>query len=152
MNLMLRPASRLPEIFSNWLRSDTIFDREFFDPQFVPVQLGVNVPSVNIKETAKEYMLEVAAPGLERKDFNLEVTDHTLKISAEKEEKKDETKENDGYSRKEYSYSSFSRSFTLPENVREGNIDAKYENGILTVHVPKAKETSAKPVQKIDVQ
>src|SRR5690606_32764204 len=115
---------------------------------FVP-RLGVTIPSVNIRETAKEYVFEVAAPGLERKDFDLELENHFLKISVEKEEK-DEEKEN-GYFRKEYSFSSFVRSFTLPENIKEGSIDAKYENGILRVTVPKAKEVPVQPVKKIAV-
>lgn len=153
MNLTLRPTTGLSRVFSDWLRPDTIFDRDFFDIEsnLLPVRLGVNVPSVNIKETPKEYTLEVAAPGLERKDFNIEVENHTLKISAEKEENKEEKKESDGYSQKEYSYNSFSRSFYLPENVKQAAIDAKYENGILKVHVPKAKETSDKPAHKIAV-
>ncbi|HEX5168958.1 MAG TPA: Hsp20/alpha crystallin family protein [Cyclobacteriaceae bacterium] len=152
MNLTLRPTTSLDRIFSDWLRPDTIFDKDFFDTELFPVRLGVNVPSVNIKETSKEYALEVAAPGLERKDFNIEVENHSLIISAKKEEKKEEKKEDEGYSRKEYSYNSFCRSFALPENVKEGDIDAKYENGILTVHVPKAKETPVKPAQKIAVK
>ena len=152
MNLTLRPTTSLGGVFSDWLRPDTIFDKDFFDTEVFPTRLGVNVPSVNIKETSKGYTLEVAAPGLERKDFNVEVENHTLTISAKKEEKKEEKKEDEGYSRKEYSYNSFSRSFALPENVKEGDIDARYENGILMVLVPKVKETPVKPAQKIVVK
>lgn len=153
MNLTLRPTTGLSSIFSDWLRPDTLLDRDFSDfaTGLFPSRLGINIPSVNIKETPKEYTLEVAAPGLERKDFNIEVENHALKISAEKEEKKEEKKEGNGYSRKEYSFNSFMRSFVLPENVKEGDIDAKYENGILMIHVPKEKETPAKPVKKITV-
>jgi len=153
MSLTLKPTTGLSSLFSDWLRPDTLFDRDFFDvePGLLPVRLGVNVPSVNIKETAKEFTLEVAAPGLERKDFNIEVDQGNLKISAEKEEKKEEKKGENGYSRKEYSYNSFMRSFTLPENVKDGEIDAKYENGILVIHIPKAKETPTKAVKKIAV-
>ena len=100
-------------------------------------------------ETNKEFKLELAAPGLERKDFNVEIENHVLKISAEKEEEKSE--KNGGYSRREYSFNSFSRSFSLPENVKEGSIDAKYENGVLKVSIPKEKETSVKPAQKVTV-
>lgn len=152
MNLTLR-TPRLPRLLSDWLRPNTLLDRDFFDidSDLFPARLGVNVPSVNIKETPKDYLLEVAAPGLERKDFKIEVDNHMLTISAEKEEKKEEKKESNGYSRKEYSFNSFCRSFTLPENVKEGNIDAKYENGILKVTVPKAKETQVKPAHKIPV-
>jgi HSP20 family protein len=154
MNLTLKSTGHLPRPLSDWLRPSTLLDRDFFDIEsgFFPAKLGINVPSVNIKETPRDYTLEVAAPGLERKDFKIEVANHALSISAEKEEQKEETKESNGYSRKEYSFNSFCRSFTLPENVKEADIDAKYDNGILKVHVPKAKETPVKPVHIIDVK
>ena len=150
MNLTTRPQQGLSRLFSEWPAS--LLDRGFFDfgSDFLP-RIGVSVPSVNIRETPKNYVMEVAAPGLERKDFNIELDNRTLRISAEKEETKDEKKEDEGYSRKEYSFNSFSRSFTLPEDVKESDIDAKYENGILKVTVPKVKENSAKPVKKITV-
>jgi HSP20 family protein len=112
--------------------------------------LGVNVPSVNIKETPKDYVLEVAAPGLERKDFNLEVINDTLTISAEKEDEKEEKQDINGFSRREYSFNSFTRSFLLPQNAKQSDIDAKYENGILKVIVPKAEESPREP-KKIKV-
>lgn len=153
MSLTLRPTTGLSRLLSDWPTPDALFDRDLFDfpSRLFPTRLGINVPSVNIRETPKEFTLEVAAPGLERKDFNIAVENRMLTISSEKEEKKEEKEGEDGYSRKEYSYNSFSRSFSLPENVKEDNIDAKYENGILTVHVPKAKETTAKQVHKIAV-
>ena len=151
MNLSLRPSAGLAKFLSDWPAN--MLDRNLLDIEsdLFPARLGVNVPSVNIRETPKDYVLEVAAPGLERKDFNIEVKDNTLNISAEKEEKKEEKKENNGYYRKEYSFNSFRRSFSLPENVKEGEIDAKYENGILKVTLPKVKETPAKPSKKIPV-
>lgn len=152
MSLALKKKSSLPALVSDWLSPvSSLWDRDFFntDLDLFPRRVGVNVPSVNIAETPKDYQLEVAAPGLERKDFKIEVENHTLSISAEKEEKKKE--ENDGYSRKEYSFNSFCRSFTLPENIKEDEIDAKYKDGILKVTVPKAKETPAKPVHSIPV-
>lgn len=154
MNTSLTPATRLSRLFTDWLRPDSLIDREFFDwePSLLGSRLGVNVPSVNYRETPKEFILEVAAPGLERKDFKLEIDNNTLCISAEKEEKKEESEKGNGYFRKEYSYNSFSRSFALPENIKEGAIDAKYENGILTVTVPKQKETPTKAVHTIAVK
>ena len=153
MNTSLTPATRLSRMMTEWLRPDSLFDREFFDIESSPFfsKTGVTVPSVNIRETPQEYIIDVAAPGLLREDFKLEVDNHTLTISAEKEEEKEERKEKNGYSRREYSYNSFSRSFALPENVREGEIDARYDKGILTVKVPKSKSTSTKPVQRIQV-
>ena len=125
--------------------------RDFFnlDSDLIPSRLGINLPTANVSESPKEYKLELAAPGLQRKDFNIEIENNTLTISAEQEEEK---KEEDGeYSRKEYSFNSFSRSFALPENVKEDGIEAKYVDGILKVTIPKQKETPIKPVHKIDV-
>jgi HSP20 family protein len=133
------------------MNPESLLTRDFFDfanDFFIP-RIGTTVPSVNIHETAKEFVFELAAPGLERKDFNIELDNHVLTISSEKEEKKEE-KEN-GYFRKEYSFNSFKRSFSLPENVKEAGIDAKYENGILKVTVPKAKETTTPTPRKISV-
>ena len=89
---------------------------------------------------------------MQRDDFKLEIENKALTISAEKEEKKEEKEEETGYTRREYSYGSFSRCFSLPENVKESAIEAKYANGILTVTVPKAEETSTKPVKTIPVK
>jgi HSP20 family protein len=149
MNLMKKTAG-LPSLVSDFFGMSLI-DRDFFDldSDLFPSRLGINVPTANIVETPKEYTLELAAPGLERKDFTVEVGNHTLKISADKKEEK--TMKNGGYSRKEYSFNSFIRSFGLPENVKEGDVDAKYENGVLRVSIPKSKETPVKPVHKVTV-
>lgn len=150
MNLTVRKNGGFPSLLSDFFGTSLV-DREFFDltPDLFSSRLGINVPTANISETPKEFTLELAAPGLERKDFKVEVDNHTLTISSQKEEEKKE-KEGD-YSRREYSFNSFSRSFSLPENVKEGNIDAKYENGVLKVSIPKTKETPGKPVHKIAV-
>jgi HSP20 family protein len=148
MNSIAKKNGGLPSLLSDFFGTSLI-DRDFFGQDLFPSRLGINVPTANVTETAKEYKIELAAPGLERKDFAVEVDNHTLKISAQKEEEK---KENEGeYSRREYSFNSFSRSFALPENVKESNIDAKYENGVLKVSIPKAKETPAKPSHKVAV-
>ncbi len=150
MNLTVRKNGGLPSLLSDFFGTPLI-DKDFFDmdSDLFSSRLGINVPTANITETPKEYKLELAAPGLERKDFNVEVDNHVLKISAEIEEEK-ELKDGE-YSRREYSFNSFSRSFTLPEDVREGSIDAKYENGVLKVSIPKVKETPAKPALKVAV-
>ena len=149
MNLTVR--SRVPGLFSDWLTPRSFFGNNLFDfePDLYPSTLGVNIPSVNVKELPKEYDLELAAPGLERKDFKLEVTNHTLSISAEKEEEEKESSE--GYTRREFSYSSFSRTFNLPENANTDKIDATYENGLLKVVIPKLKETSVEKPKQIAV-
>ena len=149
MNLLVR--NTFPSMLMDWPVPSSLFGSDFMNAglDFPSMRTGVTVPSVNVSETPKEFKLEVAAPGLERKDFNLEVDNHVLCISAEKEEEK---KEKDGeFTRKEYSFNSFSRTFTLPENVKENEIDAKYENGVLKVVVPKMKETTVKATRKIAV-
>lgn len=150
MNLLVRNS--LPSMLMDWPMPGSLFGSDFLDNNFnFPTgRLGVNVPSVNVSETPKEFKIEMAAPGLERKDFNIEVENHSLCISAEKEETVEEKKE-DEFTRREYSFNSFSRSFTLPENVKENEIDAKYDNGVLKVVVPKVKESAVKATRKIAV-
>jgi len=150
MNLLKRNS--LPSLLMDWPMSNSLFGPDILDTNFeFPSfnRLGATVPSVNVSETLKEYKLEVAAPGLERKDFKIEVENHCLCISGEKEEEK--KKKEDDYTRREYSFNSFSRSFSLPENVKEDGIDAKYENGVLKVVVPKLKATPAKITRQIEV-
>jgi len=103
---------------------------------------SLTMPNVNISEDKSSYNLEVAAPGLHKKDFKIDVNGNVLTISGEKEENKEEKKET--YSRKEYNYSSFSRSFTLPEEVEHDKIEATYDGGILKLSLPK----NEKAVQK----
>ena len=151
MKTIAKRNGSLPTLLSDFFSPATVLGRDFFDmdPDFFPTRLGMNLPTANITETPKEFKLELAAPGLERKDFDIEVDNNILTISAEKEEQNKEEKKE--YSRREYSFNSFSRSFTLPDNIKEGNIDAKYENGVLKVVLPKMKETPVKTSHKIAV-
>lgn len=128
----------------------------FFDDEFTrnffrnPAKFHLaHAPSVNVKETEKEFTLELAAPGLEKSDFNIDVKDELLTISAEKnnENKTEGTK----YSRREWSYSNFRRSFAIPEEVNAENISATYNNGILSVVLPKLEEAAAKEKRQIVV-
>jgi HSP20 family protein len=152
MSLLVKTNGGFPKLLSDWL-NPALLSSDFMDfdseAPFQALRLGINVPSANVSETSKEYLVELAAPGLERKDFKVAIDNHTLTISSEKKDEKKEEKE--GYSRKEYSYSSFSRSFTLPDNVKEGNIDAKYQNGILKISIPKKEVTVSKPSREIAV-
>jgi len=95
------------------------------------------VPAVNVRETDKAYMFEMAAPGMDRKDFKVELINHTLTISSKQENQQEDDSE--GYTRKEFSYRGFSRSFDLPsELINSNDITARYHNGILLVVVPKS--------------
>jgi HSP20 family protein len=102
-----------------------------------------SIPSVNIKENEQGYSIEVAAPGLEKQDFHIDLDQDTLKISVSKESKSEESKE--GYSRKEFSYHSFSRAFTLPKTIDASKIKAGYEQGILQIDLPKRMEEIKTP-------
>ncbi|SRR5690606_19716041 len=150
MKAALTPASSLSRLFDNWFRTDSLLDNGVI-PESLFARPGVNVPSANIREDSKSYTLELAAPGLSRDDFKLELVDGVLTVSAEKEEEKETKEKKNGYSRREYSYNSFSRSFRLPENANEDKITAKYDKGILSVTVAKKKESAERPVHEIPV-
>ena len=89
----------------------------------------LNMPAVNIIEHKDEYLVSLAAPGMKKGDFNIDVDGNTLTISSEKEESKEDKDKK--FTRREYSYSSFRRSFTLPDEINKEKIDAKYEDGVL---------------------
>lgn len=117
------------------------FDRTFGTP-WTDKTHSSNTPAVNVKEGDASFTVEVAAPGFEKGDFNIELNDNLLKISSEKEFKTED--ENEKFTRKEFSYSHFERSFFLPDNVNEEEISAKYEAGILNIEIPKKKEAIKK--------
>ena len=108
------------------------------------------IPSVNIKESNESFEVEVAAPGLDKKDFKVQLENNLLTISSQKER----TEENqfDGYSRREFSYQSFQRSFILPKDVvNEDGIMARYENGLLQLVIPKKEEVKQKGPRLIEI-
>lgn len=106
-------------------------------------------PAVNISENDKEYNMTVAAPGLKKDDFRIDVEDNMLTVSAQQQENKEEKDKT--YTRKEYSYSSFSRSFNLPEEVNKEQIEASYTDGVLTVCLPKKESTIKTNTKSIKV-
>ncbi len=129
---------------------DRFFDNDLLlMPMHLRQQMGVSVPAVNVRENDKQYTIEVAAPGMRKEDFNIDMDERMLTISCQKEEEKTEEKED--YRRREYNYSSFSRSFNLPETVKAEDIKAHYENGILSLTVPKAKEEE-RPKKRIKIE
>ncbi|HYM94204.1 MAG TPA: Hsp20/alpha crystallin family protein [Chitinophagaceae bacterium] len=99
----------------------------------------MKVPAVNVTENKGNYLVTLAAPGLKKNDFKIDVDGNMLTISSEKEESKEE--KDVKYTRKEYSFSSFSRSFTLPDQVIKEKIDAVYEDGVLKLTLPKTEES-----------
>ena len=116
---------------------NTVFDNLFND-NFISDRLVSRVPAVNISESEKSFKIEMAAPGLDKSDFKINVDKNLITISAEK--KDEQTSEEKLYSKKEFNYSSFSRSFTLPETVDYSSIEAAYEGGILILTVGKKED------------
>ncbi len=112
---------------------------------------NTTIPSINIKENLDGFEVEVAAPGFEKKDFNIELNNEVLTISSERVHDNVED-ENEKYTTKEYSYESFSRSFTLPKLIEGDKITANYKNGILHVVIPKKEEAKPQPVKQIAVK
>lgn len=140
----------LPSVVNDFFNTGRLFPTVFdFDRNLLDFNGGLAIPGANIIESSKDYKIELAAPGLERKDFKVEVQDGVLSISAEKEEEEEE--ENKNFRRKEFSYNSFCRSFTLPDNLITDKIDAKYENGVLHLTLPKKEVTISKPAKQIKV-
>jgi len=128
---------------------DDFFNDGFFN-QLNSATSNSNIPAVNVSEDESGYTIEVAAPGLSRKDFNLEVDDDILTISTEQKESKEEKKQN--YLRKEFNYHSFKRSFRLPETVDQEKIRATHESGILTLSLPRKEEAIQNAPRQIAVE
>lgn len=140
----------LPRILRNnglsWV--DELFNHDYF-PTTMDWEGGRSIPAVNISENEKSYEIEVAAPGLDKKDFHVKLENNVLTISSEKEYKNEEKDEK--VLRKEFGYSSFCRSFSLPESVNAEKINASHKDGVLHVSVPKREEAKAKPVKEIKI-
>ena len=130
----------------------SVFDR-FFDGDLMDWSNDVNttLPSVNIKETKEGFEVKVAAPGFDKNDFKLELNHDVLTISSEKQAE-NETKEGEQYTRREYCYSSFKRSFVLPDSADAEKINAEYKNGILDITIPKKEEAKSKDKRVIEIQ
>jgi HSP20 family protein len=108
---------------------------------------AMKVPAVNIMESENHYKVSLAAPGLKKSDFKINLEGNMLTISSEKEESKDE--QDARYTRKEYSYSSFRRSFTMPEEVSPDKIEATYVDGVLRLTLPKKENAKKSTVSKL---
>lgn len=143
--LLVRNSNQVPSLL------DRFFDGEMFDwtnRNFS--NTNTTLPSVNIKENADAFTVEVAAPGFDKGDFKLELNHNTLTISSDKKVE-NETKEGEFFTKREYSYQSFTRSFTLPQIADGERIGAIYENGILSVSIPKKEEAKPKPARTIEI-
>lgn len=128
---------------------DEFFGKDFMS-DFFGNQTGISMPSVNIIETGDRFKLEFAAPGYTKDDFTVDVHNNVLTISSKKESKVE--KEEEKVMRREFGYSSFTRSFTLPNSVVTDNITAAYKEGILNVEIPKKEEAKDKPPKQIKIK
>lgn len=134
MNTLMR-STRMPSLRSmmeDFWNTENLIGRSVFDGD------KGDLPAVNIKESEKNFDIEVAAPGYNKQDFKVDIDNGLLTISAENKNETEESKEN--FTRKEFSYSSFTRSFTLPENVKQEDIKAKYDNGLLRLTLQKIEQ------------
>jgi len=137
----------------NWLPAmfDDMFNTDWSTNNASHSAIGTHVPAVNVKENSDAFSVEVAAPGKAKEDFNLELNHNVLTISSETKEERNSENESEKFTRREYSYRSFKRSFTLPESVDSTKISANYENGILTVNLPKRDEAKVNPKRVIAI-
>lgn len=145
MTLARRNEGYFPSFIDRFLNNDLMDwnQTNFSSP-------NTSLPAVNVKETDDDYFIEVAAPGMSKKDFNVNFQNNVLTISSEKKNEKEEKE--DSYTRKEFSYQSFQRSFTVPGNdVDSDKISASYENGILNIKLPKREEVKPKPAREIKI-
>ena len=136
---------------SDWLSN--FFDDAFFNTDLMP-RMNATAPAINVKETEKGYEMEVAAPGLKKEWVRINIdNDGNLNVAIEnKMEHKDEDK-HEHYLRREFSYSNYQQSYTLPEDADREKISAKVENGVLTVNIPKlAPKEEAKATKNIEVK
>jgi HSP20 family protein len=127
---------------------EEFFNNELF-PRFFDAESQHSVPAVNIAESKEDYRIDVAAPGLNKDDFRINLENNVLTVSSEKEDKREDKDEK--VMRKEFSYYSFSRSFTLPVTVNTEKIRATHKDGILQILIPKKEEAKEKPAREIKI-
>ena len=143
--LAKRSENVFPSIFDRFFNSDLMdWNMSNFS------STNTSLPAVNVKETDNEFVIEVAAPGMNKNDFKVNFHNNVLTISSERKNEKEEKKEH--YNRKEFSYQSFQRSFTIADNsVDSDKINAKYNEGILHITLPKREEVKPKPLREIKI-
>ncbi|WP_179006300.1 Hsp20/alpha crystallin family protein [Winogradskyella forsetii] len=138
--------SSVPSL-SSWM--DDILNKNFGNEFVSNFNTGITLPAVNVLDTDDEFIVEMAVPGLNKDDFDINLDNQLLSISAEISTENEEEKDN--YTRREFGYSSFKRTFSLPETVETEKINAKYEDGLLKVTLPKRDEAKKKPSKQIKV-
>jgi len=133
----------LPSLF------DDILGRSFGTEFMSNFNTGLTLPAVNVKDTANEYIVEMAVPGLEKSNFDINIDNNVLSIAAES--KTENNTESENYTRREFGYSSFKRTFAIPDSVNAEKITASYKEGILKVLLPKHDDAKKKPIKSIKI-
>ena len=134
-------TNRMPLIFDELMGNSLWNDRLDY--------VSASSPAVNIIENEKEYRIELAAPGLSKEDMKIDLHDNLLTLSSEREDVKENN--NEDFVKKEFSYSSFKKCFTIPDTVNADKISAEYRNGVLDVHIPKKAEAVQKAPKQISI-
>ena len=129
----------------------TLLDELFDDRWFNFDTFNQTFPAVNTIEKENQYLLEIAVPGMDKKDFEIEIQNDLISISSISKQEK-EVKDNLNYNRQEFNYNSFHRTFSLPNELDQSKIKAIYSNGILTITLPKLKELISKSKKLIEVK
>lgn len=145
MSLIKRNDNWLPSVFDDMFKTDWLGGTTNVN------SIGTSIPAVNIKETEDGFDVEVAAPGKSKEDFNIELDNDVLTISSEKKSEKETSEENGRYTRKEFSYSTFKRAFSLPDSVDNAKIAASYSNGVLNISIPKKEEAKVQAKRMIEI-
>ena len=124
---------------------------DFFDTDYMP-RANSTAPAINVKETDKAYVVELAAPGMKKEDFNVHINDDgNLVVKLESKQDHKEEDKNTRYLRREFSYSKYEQTLILPDDVKKDAISAKVEHGVLTVELPKMVEEKVKVSRQIDI-
>ena len=138
MTPMRRSQNWLPYVFND------LFDNDWM------VKANSTAPAINVIESDSNYKVEVAAPGMTKDDFNIKIDENNnLVVSMEKKNERKEENRNNRYLRREFSYSKFEQTMLLPDNVEKDKIEAKVDNGVLMITIPKMKEEEMKKAEKI---
>lgn len=132
---------------SSWV--DDIINNHFGSEFMSNYNTGISLPAVNVIDNDDDYIVEMAIPGMKKSDFDINIENQTLSISAESSTENEDQENN--YTRREFGYASFKRTFMLPKTVDAEKISAKYTDGVLKIHIPKLDEAKKKPIKKIEI-
>ena len=141
---LVKRSPNMPTFFSDFFDMERAFGTDFLEKDFFK-----SMPAANITEDMNQFKVELAVPGMSKNDFHINVENDVLTISAEKKDEKEE--KNEKFTRKEFFFGSFVRSFTLPNSVASEKIEGKYDNGILKLVIPKKEEAKKKLLKEIKI-